>query len=125
MVSRRIAWATFSAVLVATIGWAAAHSIDLGCADDLRPGCQVPDGGGLYFAVLLVSPVLLAFTFLIGTYKTEDWRPMLGFSAGAVVGGGVAFSVGTSVGYRILVLVLVAIGAVAPWGAWRLRARIS
>jgi hypothetical protein len=119
-----MAWALLGAVLLAAIGWAAAHSIELGCRRyNFRPGCGVPDGGGLYFAVWMVSPVLLMWTFLLGVSKSEDWRPMLGVSAGAVVGCAAVFSVGTSVGYWILAFVLVAIGAAAPWGARLLRAR--
>lgn len=73
----------------------------------------------------MVSPLLLWLAFLAGMSKSGDWRPMLGLSAGAVVGCVAAFSVGTSAGYWVLALVLVAIGVAAPCGAWRLRTRVS
>ncbi|MFD7137548.1 hypothetical protein [Streptomyces sp. NPDC059894] len=118
----RWVWAGIAcnAVGIAMFGWGLAGSIADGCASSLRGGCAVPAGGGWYFAAFFVPPWLLAIPAKLGLYA-RDWRPALGFSAGAPVGCVIALSSGSgaSVGHWILALALLAFGAVTPWAARR------
>jgi hypothetical protein len=113
-------WAgtVFNAVGIFAVSWGLAGLLDLGCAHSLRGGCEVPDGGGDYFAAFFVPPWLLAIPAKMGLYAL-DWRPALGFSAGALVGCVAVFATGTSAVNWILAAALLAFGTVTPMAARR------
>ncbi|MFF5130755.1 hypothetical protein ACFY41_27990 [Streptomyces syringium] len=48
--------ATVAAVAVALVSWGVAGVIDRGCGPSRRGGCGVPEGGGGYFAALMICP---------------------------------------------------------------------
>ena len=102
---------------MAAIGWGLAGSIELGCDWDSK-GCGVPDGGELYFAAFFVPPWVLVIPFKLDLYAS-DWRPTLGLLVGALIGCVAAFSTGTTIGFWILSLALLAVGAVTPWATRR------
>ncbi|MFI8945035.1 hypothetical protein ACIGO6_00750 [Streptomyces sp. NPDC053750] len=117
----RATWAgaTFVAGLVLYFGWGLAGMVTLGCEAHPKGGCGVPDGGGKYFAAFMIAPWPLAiFVKIAGRYR-RDWRPALGYSAGALAGAAVTLAMGTTVGHWIVAFILVSVGALVPWIARR------
>lgn len=108
--------AALAAGLALWFGWGLAGSVTVGCAPHPRGGCGVPEGGGKYFAALMIAPVPLVVPFKAGFHR-RDWRPALGYSAGAVAGAVVALAMGTSLGHWIVALALVSSAALVPWCA--------
>lgn len=109
--------AAVAAGMVCWFGWGLAGSVSMGCEATPKGGCGVPDGGGKYFAAVMIAPVPLVLLYKTGIYR-RDWRPALGHPAGAVAGAAVALSTGTSVGHWIVALVLLLVGALVLWAAW-------
>lgn len=104
---------------MAVLGWAGAEAIALGCDSASEPGsCGVPDGGGKYFAMIVVSGAVLFGPFPWAAYS-RDWRLALGFASGAPVGIMAAFTQGTSQGFVIFSMALFLVGTVVPWACWR------
>lgn len=111
--------AACAAGLVLWFGWGLAGMVVLECDPHPRPGgCAIPDGGWKYFAGVAISPWPLGILVKAGAYR-RDWRPALGYSAGAIAGVAVALAMGTSVGHWIVVSVLLSAGTLVPWFAWR------
>ncbi|MFE7480482.1 hypothetical protein ACPEIF_15805 [Streptomyces sp. NPDC012600] len=112
----RATWvgAVLAAVLALCFGWGLAGLATLGCAPHPRGGCGVPDGGGKYFAAFMASPVPLLIMVRTGFYR-RDWRPALGYSAGAGAGAVLALVMGSSVGHWIVAFALVGTGVLVPW----------
>ncbi|MEV8225111.1 hypothetical protein AB0P41_03390 [Streptomyces sp. NPDC079167] len=111
--------AAFAAGLMLWFGWGLAGMVTLGCAPHPKGGCGVPEGGGKYFTAFMAAlwPLgIMARAF--GRYRT-DWRPALGYSAGAAAGAVVALTMGTSFGHWIVAFALVAVAVVIPWSAHR------
>ncbi|MFE5597854.1 hypothetical protein ACFQ8O_01430 [Streptomyces coelicoflavus] len=109
--------AALAAGLALWFGWGLAGLVTVGCAPHPRGGCGVPDGGGKYFAAMMIAPASLVLLFKTGFHR-RDWRPALGYSAGAVAGAVVALVMGTSLGHWIVALVLVSSAALVPWCTW-------
>jgi hypothetical protein len=106
------------AVVPFLFGWGLAGAVTLGCDWDSK-GCGVPDGGGLYFAAVLGSPLLLALSLKLPSASALDrWSRALGFSAGALAAAVVTLAMGTSVGHWIVFFVLLAATALMPWVEW-------
>lgn len=104
---------------MAVLGWAGAEAIALGCASDSGPGsCGVPEGGGRYFAMIIVSAAVLFGPFPWAAYG-RNWQPTLGFASGAPVGIMAALAKGTSQGFVIFAVVLFFFGTMVPWARWR------
>ncbi|MEU9288227.1 hypothetical protein AB0D57_26875 [Streptomyces sp. NPDC048275] len=112
------AGAALAAGMVFLSGWGLAGAVTLGCEAHPRGGCGVPDGGGKYFAAIMMSPLPLGLMVKAGFYRT-DWRPALGFSAGAVAGAVTTLTMGASAAHWFVVVVLVLAAAVTPWLARR------
>ncbi|MFF3499575.1 hypothetical protein [Streptomyces sp. NPDC003247] len=110
--------AVCNAVGMFAVSWGPAGLLETGCAPSPRGGCAVPDGAGGYFAAFFVPPFLLAIPAALGLYA-EDWRPTLGFCAGAPAGCAAVFSTGTSTGYWLLAAALLTFGSVTPLAARR------
>ncbi|MDQ0788878.1 hypothetical protein [Streptomyces sp. B3I8] len=106
--------AAVAAGMVCWFGWGLAGAVGMGCEATPKGGCGVPDGGGKYFAAVMIAPVPLAVLFKTGLYR-GDWRPALGYPAGAVAGAAVALRESTSVGHWIVALVLLSVGALVVW----------
>ncbi|MFJ8544475.1 hypothetical protein ACIRFH_21065 [Streptomyces sp. NPDC093586] len=117
----RATWvgATVTAGLVLCFGWGLAGMVTSGCEAHPKGGCGVPDGGGKYLAAFLIAPWPLGILAKItGPYR-RDWRPALGYSAGALAGATVTLAMGTTAGHWIVASVLVSAGALVPWIARR------
>ncbi|WP_225838586.1 hypothetical protein [Streptomyces sp. NK08204] len=86
------------------LGWGATGLVEGGCewsSDGQSVACGVPDGYDWYARVLAIAS--LSFPPLCWTMiRTDDWRPSLGFSAGAVIALGITLSAGTTRGFLIL-----------------------
>ncbi|MFE9701597.1 hypothetical protein [Streptomyces sp. NPDC006270] len=116
MSSRQVG-AALAAVMAFALGWGIAGVIGMECAPHPKAGaCAIPDTGWKHFVPMAVSPFLLAFMVKTDFYRT-DWRPALGYSAGAVAGAGVVLVMGTSLAYWVAALGLVLTAAVVPWVA--------
>ncbi|SPE55976.1 hypothetical protein SNS2_2714 [Streptomyces netropsis] len=77
----------------------------------------MPEGGGGYFAAMMISPWVFA---VVGkkVIRTDDWRPSLGLSAGALAGVVITLSTGMTAGFWVEVLILLALGAGIPLLLW-------
>lgn len=77
----------------------------------------MPDGGEAYFAAMMISPWAFA---VVGkkVIRTDDWRPSLGLSAGALAGVVITLSTGMTAGFWVEVLILLALGAGIPVLLW-------
>ncbi|MFB7575394.1 hypothetical protein [Streptomyces sp. NPDC056165] len=108
--------ALYGLCFAVALGWGATGLVEGGCDwhyDGQRSACGVPDGYGRYIAVFIIA----AFSFppLCWTViRTDDWRPSLGISAGAVVALGITLSAGTTRGFLILAAVEVALAVGVP-----------
>ncbi|MER0241681.1 hypothetical protein AAHZ94_06515 [Streptomyces sp. HSW2009] len=111
--------AACAAGLVLWFGWGLAGLVATECDPHPRAGgCAIPDSGWKYFAGVVIAPWPLGVLAKFGAYR-RDWRPALGYSAGAIAGAAVTLSMGTSTGHWIVVAVLLTVGALVPWCAWR------
>ncbi|WP_418960449.1 hypothetical protein [Streptomyces tritici] len=110
--------AALNAAGMSVVAWGLTGLVELGCGYSRRGGCGVPEGGEAHFWAFFVTAALLSLPFKADGYAS-DWRPSLGLSAGALAGCALALSQGTSLGFWLLALGLVAFGVVTPWATRR------
>ena len=109
----------------AVLGWGLTGLVAAGCDRGFRAGrgsCGVPDGHVVQFvvcAVALVSLAGLGWTVL----RTDDWRPSLGLSAGALIALAITLSAGTTTGFLVLAAAEAAVAVVVPPVLYRLGRR--
>ncbi|WP_102248714.1 hypothetical protein [Streptomyces carminius] len=108
--------ALYGLCLALALGWGLTGLVEGGC--DWNPkGCGVPDGYGRYLAACMVALFSLAplgWTVI----RTDDWRPSLGISAGALVASGITLSAGTGRDLVVLAAIEMALAAGVPLILW-------
>ncbi|MFF3330384.1 hypothetical protein ACFYWX_12630 [Streptomyces sp. NPDC002888] len=100
-------WAGFAVFVVAVsgLGWGIAGFVEhTGCPDG-RNRCAGSPEVLKYFAAVMICGFGLVPGFG-SAIRTNDWRPVLGMPVGAVIGSGIALWHGRSLGFWILVGVL-------------------
>ncbi|GAP50379.1 hypothetical protein [Streptomyces azureus] len=119
--------ALFGLSFAIALGWGLTGLVEGGCVRRHGGRCGVPDGYGWHFAAVMVAAFSLA---LLGwtVIRTDDWRPSLGISVGALAALVITLSTGTARGFLILATVEAAVAVGLPlilWRVGRLRGRSS